>query len=145
LARSPEEILPDPRGRVKEIHANDAIGALFRLIDLGIEPYLIASTLVGVVAQRMVRLICTRCRVPYQPSAKEEAVYLDEIEQLPINFYKGEGCNLCTNTSYGGRTGLFELLIMSEKIGKMLTSNASYYDSRYPRAKPVALYSSSFA
>jgi general secretion pathway protein E len=115
---------------LSSIHANDAIGALFRLIDLGIEPYLIASTLVGVVAQRMVRLICTRCRVPYQPSAKEKAVYLDEIEQLPINFYKGEGCNLCTNTSYGGRTGIFELLVMSENMGKMLTSNASYDDIR---------------
>jgi general secretion pathway protein E len=115
---------------LSSIHANDAIGALFRLKDLGIEPYLIASTLVGVVAQRMVRRICTRCRVPYQPSAKERAVYLDEIEQLPINFYKGEGCNLCTDTGYGGRTGVFELLIMSEKIGKMLTSNASYDDIR---------------
>lgn len=115
---------------LSSIHANDAIGALFRLKDLGIEPYLIASTLVGVVAQRMVRLICTRCRVPYQPSAKERAVYLDEIEQLPINFYKGEGCNLCTDTGYGGRTGIFELLVMSEKIGKMLTGNAGYDDIR---------------
>ena len=115
---------------LSSIHANDAIGALFRLIDLGIEPYLIASTLVGVVAQRMVRRICTRCRVPYQPSAKEKAVYLDEIEHLPIIFYKGEGCNLCTDTSYGGRTGIFELLVMSENIGKMLTGNASYDDIR---------------
>lgn len=115
---------------LSSIHANDAIGALFRLKDLGIEPYLIASTLAGVVAQRMVRRICTRCRVSYQPSAKEKAVYLDEIEQLPINFYKGEGCNLCTDTGYGGRTGIFELLVMSEKIGKMLTSNACYDDIR---------------
>ena len=68
----------------------------------------------------------------YSPflSPKEKAVSLDEIEQLPINFYKGEGCNLCTNTSYGGRPGIFELLIMSEKIGKMLTTNASYDDIR---------------
>jgi Tfp pilus assembly pilus retraction ATPase PilT len=115
---------------LSSIHANDAIGALFRLKDLGIEPYLIASTLVGVVAQRMVRRICTRCRVPYQPSAKEKAVYLDEIERLPIIFYKGEGCHLCAGTGYGVRTGIFELLVMSEKIGEMLTGNASYADIR---------------
>jgi Tfp pilus assembly pilus retraction ATPase PilT len=115
---------------LSSIHANDAIGALFRLIDLGIEPYLIASTLVGVVAQGMVRLICTRCRVTYQPSAEEKAVYGEETGQQATIFYRGVGCNLCTNTNYGGRTGIFELLVMSENIGKMLTSNASYDDIR---------------
>ena len=112
---------------LSSIHANDAVGVFFRLMDLGIEPYLIASTLVGVVAQRMIRRICTHCRAPSQPSIEEQTAYHEEMKEQPI-FYNGSGCNLCANTGYRGRTGLFELLVMSEEIRRMVLSGASAGD-----------------
>jgi len=115
---------------LSSIHANDAVSVLFRLLDLGTEPYLISSTLVGIVAQRMIRRICTHCRAPYQPSIEEQIAYEEEMKQLPVTFYGGAGCNLCANTGYRGRTGLFELLLMSEEIRRMLLSNASAGDIR---------------
>jgi type II secretory ATPase GspE/PulE/Tfp pilus assembly ATPase PilB-like protein len=115
---------------LSSIHANDAVSVLFRLLDLGVEPYLVSSTLVGVVAQRMVRRLCTHCRAPYKPSAEEQIAYEEEMKQLPATFYGGAGCNLCANTGYRGRTGLFELLIMTEGIRRMILSNASAGDIR---------------
>jgi len=115
---------------LSSIHANDAVSVLFRLRDLGAEPYLIASTLVGIVAQRMVRRICTHCCAPSQPSMEEQIAYEDEMKEQPATFYSGAGCNLCANTGYRGRTGLFELLVMSEEIRRMLLSNTSAGDIR---------------
>jgi len=113
---------------LSSIHANDAVSVLFRLIDLGVEPYLISSTLVGIVAQRMVRRICTHCRAPSQPSVEEQIAYEEEMREPPTILYSGAGCNLCANTGYRGRTGLFELLVMSEEIRRMLLSNVSAGD-----------------
>ena len=113
---------------LSSIHANDAVSVLFRLIDLGVEPYLISSTLVGIVAQRMVRRICIHCRAPSQPSIEEQIAYEEEMKEQSTTFYTGAGCNLCANTGYRGRTGLFELLVMSEKIRRMLLSNTSAGD-----------------
>jgi len=112
------------------IHANDAVGVFFRLIDLGIEPYLIASTLVGIAAQRMVRRICPHCRTTYQPSAEEKRVYAEVLGQQPTVLYRGEGCNLCSGTGYQGRTGIFELLVISEGIGRMLVADINAADIR---------------
>jgi general secretion pathway protein E len=110
---------------LSSIHANDAVSVLFRLIDLGVEPYLISSTLVGIVVQRMVRRICTHCQAPSQPSVEEQIAYEEEMKEQATTFYSGAGCNLCANTGYRGRTGLFELLIMTEEIRRLLLSNAS--------------------
>ncbi len=115
---------------LSSIHANDAVSVLFRLRDLGAEPYLISSTLVGIVAQRMVRRICTHCRAPSQPSIEEQIAYEEEMKEQPATFYSGAGCNLCANTGYRGRAGLFELLVMSEEIRRMLLSNTSAGDIR---------------
>jgi len=115
---------------LSSIHANDAVSVLFRLIDLGGEPYLISSTLVGIVAQRMVRRICPHCRAPSQPSVEEQIAYEEEMKEPPTILYSGSGCNLCANTGYRGRTGLFELLVMSEEIRRMLLSNVSAGDIR---------------
>jgi general secretion pathway protein E len=115
---------------LSSIHANDAVSMLFRLIDLGVEPYLISSTLVGIVAQRMVRRICTHCRAPSQPSVEEQIAYEEEMKEPPTILYSGAGCNLCANTGYRGRTGLFEILVMSEEIRRMLLSNVSAGDIR---------------
>lgn len=120
---------------LSSVHANDAISVLLRLIGMCDEPVLLPSTLVGVVAQRMVRRICTNCRTPYQPSATELTVYEGEMEQPPTVFYKGKGCNLCANTGYRGRTGLFEILPMSEEIREMLIGNASTGDIKAQAVK----------
>jgi general secretion pathway protein E len=110
---------------MSSVHANDAISVLLRLMVMCDEPSLLPSILVGVVAQRMVRRICTNCRAPYQPSAAELAVYEEEMEQPPPVFYQGTGCNLCAKTGYRGRTGIFEILLVSEEIREMLLGNAS--------------------
>ena len=110
---------------LSSIHANDAVGVLLRLMDLCGEPSLISSTLVGIVAQRMVRRICSHCQALSQPSVEEQTIYEEEMKQQPPKFYVGTGCNLCANTGYRGRTALFELLPISEEIRNMLLSNAS--------------------
>ena len=115
---------------LSSFHANDAVSVLFRLVDMGVEPYLISSTLVGIVAQRMIRRICIHCRTPCQPSAEEQTAYEEEMGQQPTTFYSAAGCNLCANTGYQGRTGLFEVLVMSEEIRRMLLTNASASDIR---------------
>ncbi len=110
---------------LSSVHANDAISVLLRLMGMCDEPSLFPSVVVGVVAQRMVRRICTNCRTPYQPSATELTVYEEEMKPPPPVFYKGAGCNLCAKTGFRGRTGLFEILLMSEEIREMLIGNAS--------------------
>jgi len=107
------------------IHANDAISIIFRLLDLGIESYLISPTLVAAQAQRMVRRICPYCKTSTQPSADEEAAYLRELGEVPINVYVGKGCTMCAKTGYRGRVALTEILVMSEKLRRMLLSSAS--------------------
>ncbi|OGO43810.1 MAG: hypothetical protein A2137_02690 [Chloroflexi bacterium RBG_16_58_8] len=105
---------------LSSIHANDAVGVLFRLMDLDVEPASISSTLIGIVAQRMVRRICPNCRAPYPPTEEEKQAFESEIEAPGITFYHGTGCNLCASTGYRGRTGIFEFLVMSESIRNML-------------------------
>ncbi|MFC2122301.1 GspE/PulE family protein [Bacteroidota bacterium] len=107
------------------IHGNDVISVLFRLIDLGIDPYLITSTLSGLVAQRMVRRICKHCQVPTEPSIEEQAAYRDYVQQdIPV-LHTGKGCPLCANTGYYGRTGIFELLSFNDEIRSMLSKGSN--------------------
>ena len=110
---------------MSSIHANDAVGVLFRMMDLGVEPSSISSTLVGIISQRMVRRICPNCQAPYQLSEEEKEIVYQELKQEVTTLIHGTGCNLCANTGYRGRTGIFELLVMSEIIRKMLRSHAS--------------------
>ena len=106
------------------IHANDAVSMLFRLVDLGIEPYLISSTLVGLLAQRMIRRVCSYCRAPTQPSVEEQIAYEQYIKEEPPVLYAGEGCTLCASTGYFGRTGIFELLYMNDEIRSKLSKGS---------------------
>jgi type II secretory ATPase GspE/PulE/Tfp pilus assembly ATPase PilB-like protein len=102
------------------------VAGLFRLIDLGVEPYLIVSTLIGISTQRMVRRICPHCRVEYKPTAEEIELFKSTLGEPPNLIYnRGSGCNLCANTGYQGRTGIFETLIISDTIRKMLVNNTS--------------------
>ena len=115
---------------LSSIHANDAVGVLFRMMDLDAEAASISTTLIGIVSQRMVRRICTNCRTTYRPTEEELEAFNKEMGNEPAMFYHGTGCNLCADTGYRGRTGIFEFLIMSESIRKMLRSNAAASDIR---------------
>ncbi|MFH1778460.1 MAG: type II secretion system ATPase GspE [Candidatus Omnitrophota bacterium] len=107
------------------LHTNDASGALTRMIDMGIEPFLITSTLVAVFAQRLVRKICLDCKEEYTPEPEilgDIGLSLEEAKTK--KFYHGAGCSKCNNTGYKGRTGIFELLVMNEKIRSLLLERA---------------------
>jgi type II secretory ATPase GspE/PulE/Tfp pilus assembly ATPase PilB-like protein len=97
------------------LHTNDAISAVARLLDLGIPDYLVASTLEGVLAQRLVRRICDGCRAAYTPSP-ELAAQLAARPVGRITLQRGLGCTACRGTGYRGRVGLFELVIVSDDI-----------------------------
>jgi type II secretory ATPase GspE/PulE/Tfp pilus assembly ATPase PilB-like protein len=106
------------------VHANDAVGILFRLQDLGAESYLICSALAGTISQRIVRRVCSHCRETYEPAAEELAAYKEEMGEPPDNFYRGAGCNLCGGTGFMGQCGIFELMTLSEKVKQMFIENA---------------------
>lgn len=107
------------------IHGNDAAGALFRLSNLGVEPFLVSSALISVVAQRMVRRICPHCRTLGEVSAEEQIAYEKELGEQRTKFYHGEGCNFCANTGYLGRIGVFEILAMNERTRQMYIADAT--------------------
>ncbi len=102
------------------LHTNDAAGAVTRLRDLGLEPYLIASTLIGVVAQRLVRTICKNCRKEKTISAQELAAFGCRINAEEAGAYTGSGCNMCRSTGYYGRIGIYEVMSVSPEIKKMI-------------------------
>jgi len=115
---------------LSSIHANDSIGVLSRLMDLGIDEASISSTLIAVAAQRMIRRLCTNCRTKYQPTEGELQFFEKEFPAENVVFYTGNGCNLCANTGYRGRTGIFEFLVMSENIRRMLREGKNNNDIR---------------
>jgi type II secretory ATPase GspE/PulE/Tfp pilus assembly ATPase PilB-like protein len=116
------------------LHTNDAAGGITRLIDIGIEPYLIASSVEAFIAQRLVRLICPNCRdenLSYPADIKDELIH--EFHSMgkktaDIKIYKGRGCEACNFTGYRGRTGIYEILLMDEKIRRLLLSKVSSDD-----------------
>ncbi len=106
------------------IHTNDAAGAVTRFIDMGIEPFLVASALLVSFAQRLVRTICPYCKESYQPSRTALAAWgLDKIPNA--NFQHGRGCSQCMNTGYKGRTGIFEVLVNDESVQEMIMQRKS--------------------
>jgi general secretion pathway protein E len=105
------------------LHTNDAAGALTRLVEMGIEPFLAASSVVGIMAQRLVRQICPHCREEYHPP-EELLAQLGGVS-LPVNpvFYRGRGCDKCMNIGYWGRSGIYELLPVDDRIRGLLLKN----------------------
>jgi len=105
------------------LHTNDASSALTRLLDMGVEPFLIASSVIGIVAQRLVRVIDPNCKETYKPSPH----LIKEFPSLKpnTNFYYGKGCNACKGIGFKGRKGIFELLVMNEEIKELVTAKAS--------------------
>ena len=107
------------------LHTNDAPGAVARLIDMGVEPFLIASSLEGVLGQRLVRKICTGCKTPYEPSeALLRDIGLSVHDVGDKNFYYGRGCDQCNRTGYKGRKGIYELLDITEPIRELIAQRA---------------------
>ena len=111
------------------LHTNDAPSVVTRLVDLGIEPFMLSAVLEGVIAQRLVRKICRDCKTEYTPEAEE----LMELGLKPEmvrgrTFYYGEGCKRCNSTGYKGRQAIFEMFIGSAKIKEMIAKNAKLVD-----------------
>ncbi len=115
---------------MSSIHANDTAGVLFRLLDLKIEPFLIASSIIGIVAQRMVRRICPDCCQPIEAPTVEQMAYTQEIEEKQSKFLYGTGCKSCAYTGYLGRIGIFEILTMSDTIRMMVINRTSSSEIR---------------
>ena len=107
------------------LHTNDSSGALARLVEMGVEPFLAASALTGVLAQRLVRTVCPHCRKSYQPD-KQSLTELFEGAEVPqhATFYRGRGCSHCMQVGYLGRTGIYELLEVTDPIRQLITGNA---------------------
>jgi type IV pilus assembly protein PilB len=110
---------------LSSLHTNDAPGAVTRLVDMGCEPFLVAASLEGVLAQRLVRTICKDCKSPYEPN---EAI----LAQLGVSpselgdkdFFTGAGCDTCGNSGYRGRAGIYELLNITDPVRELITDRA---------------------
>ncbi|MGD0233855.1 MAG: type II secretion system ATPase GspE [Syntrophorhabdales bacterium] len=107
------------------LHTNDSASALTRLVDMGIEPYLLTSSITAILAQRLIRRICPFCREVYEPTEFEQELLKGYLKQGSGTVYKGKGCDECLNTGYIGRVGLFELLILDTKIRHMVQEKKS--------------------
>ncbi|MGG1550670.1 GspE/PulE family protein [Paenibacillus ferrarius] len=111
------------------LHTNDSVSTITRFRDMGVEPYLIASSLIGVVAQRLVRRICTECKVAYTPTEQEQffmrnkGIHVDRL-------HKGTGCGNCNRTGYRGRFAIHEILVVNEELRKLISNKASVQEMR---------------
>jgi len=110
---------------LSSIHANDSVGVLFRLADLGVEPFLIAPSVIGVIAQRMVRRICPDCCRLTEAPVVERMAYEKEMGEERTEFMYGAGCKSCVYTGYIGRIGLYEILVMSDTIRELVIHQAA--------------------
>ncbi|MEE8637519.1 MAG: ATPase, T2SS/T4P/T4SS family [Candidatus Margulisiibacteriota bacterium] len=106
------------------LHTNDASGALTRLVDMGIEPFLTASSVAAAIAQRLVRTVCSRCKVPFDPP-KELLQRIGFDPNKKYTFFEGKGCRHCRGTGYRGRMGIFEILVVDDKIRELILKKAS--------------------
>ena len=108
------------------LHTNDAASAVTRLLDLGIEPYLVSSSLVGVLAQRLVRRVCASCAQPYTPRQEElDALRIQPTAEETAGYRKGTGCEACRGTGYHGRVGIFELLAVDDELRSLVHDRAT--------------------
>jgi len=120
---------------LSSIHANDAVGVIFRLLDLGIEPFLVSSAIIGIVAQRMVRLICPDCAATKEASLMEQLAYATGTGEKRREFLYGTGCELCAHTGYRGRTGIFEVLPVSDNVRMRILERAGTSEIRQQSIK----------
>jgi type IV pilus assembly protein PilB len=116
---------------LSSVHATDSVAALHRLIDMGIESFLVASSVTTVIAQRLVRRVCTYCRRPHLPAA-EELAFLDSIagSDGQDHFVRGTGCNFCAHTGYLDRVGVYEMLPVTDRVRELVVERASHDEIR---------------
>ncbi len=110
---------------MSSLHTNNSVQAITRLVELGVEPYLVAPTVVGVLSQRLVRRICPACKEPYQASAEELAPYFTNYADMSVTLYRGRGCPQCYGTGFVGRVGVHEMLEVSEGMRDLILARAS--------------------
>lgn len=115
---------------LSSLHATDTAAALHRLLDMGIESFLVASAVTGVVAQRLVRRICTSCKVTYRPNDEELAFWKEAEGPAKTRFYRGEGCNFCAGTGYRDRIGVYELMRMTPELRRLVVGWATQEELR---------------
>lgn len=109
------------------IHTNDAASAFMRLIDMGVEPYIVASSVIGVVSQRLIKVICEDCKTEYIPNS-EELIHWGTERPLPEKFYHGAGCKSCNHTGYKGRSAVHEIILVTPELRELIMSHASAQD-----------------
>lgn len=102
------------------LHTNDAAGTISRLLDMGVEPFLVSSSVIGILAQRLVRTVCPKCREPYKQTENGKE----------YTYYHSKGCSYCKNTGFHGRLGIFELMVIDDRIRKLIASKASSEEIR---------------
>ena len=112
------------------IHANDAASALTRLVDLGVEPFLVTSSVIGSVAQRLIRKLCNYCKTPVAVTPQEVSAYQMEMGEMVTQFYAGRGCNMCARSGYSGRIAVLEVMVMTDAIRAMVNRGASASEIR---------------
>ena len=112
------------------LHTNDAPGAVTRLLDMGLEPFLVTSTVSGVLAQRLVRRLCPSCRAPYEATAEDLAALHLRADQLTQPLMKAVGCEECSGIGFKGRSGLYEFLEMSDALRPLIIERASVEEIR---------------
>jgi type IV pilus assembly protein PilB len=115
---------------LSSLHATDAVAALHRFLDMGIESFLIASSVLGVVGQRLLRRNCTKCLKAYKPAAEELAFYQESGGAPKTKFYKGTGCNFCSGTGFSDRIGVYELLTITPEIKRLVVGWATQDELR---------------
>jgi type IV pilus assembly protein PilB len=113
---------------LSSLHATDAVGALLRFTDMGIEGFLIASSVIAIVAQRLVRKTCEACRVGYVPTPQDVEFAASVGAPVPSELYRGQGCSRCNGTGYFDRIGVFEVLTMSDELKRLIIAKASHAD-----------------
>ena len=115
---------------LSSMHATDAVSALFRLLEMGIEPFLVSASVTGVIGQRLMRRVCSHCRIEIEPTADEQALYESAQLTPPAHAYLGRGCTYCAGTGYLDRVGAYELLRVTPEIRRLVAANAHFDEVR---------------
>jgi MSHA biogenesis protein MshE len=132
------------------LHTNDAISTAMRLLDMGVDNYLVASSLRAVMAQRLVKRLCDHCQESYQPDEQEKSWLISMAEDsLQVSYKRGRGCHHCNNTGYSGRIGIYELLEMDTAMITAMRENSAEDFAQsakaHPRFRPLALCALDYA
>jgi type IV pilus assembly protein PilB len=112
------------------LHATDATSAVHRFLDMGIESFLVSSSVIGVIAQRLVRRICSSCREPYEPNDDELAFYEEWGGKPKTDFTRGAGCNFCAHTGFVERVGVYELMKITPDIKHLIVKRSTHDELR---------------